>query len=42
MLSMVDDGIPVHDAIYSKEVLVDGVLEEAILDKTGFDLKIEG
>lgn len=42
MLSMVDDGIPVHDAIYSKKVVNYGVFEQAILDKTGFDVKIEG
>jgi DNA-binding transcriptional MerR regulator len=42
MLSMVDDGIPVHDAIYSKKVVDYGVFEQAILDKTGFDVKIEG
>ena len=42
MLSMVDDGIPVHDAIYSKKVVDYGVFEQVILDKTGFDVKIEG
>ena len=42
MLSMVSDGIPVHDAIYSKKVVDYGVFEQGILDKTGFEVKIEG
>lgn len=40
MLSVVDDGIPVHDAIYSKEVLPFSDFEESILQQTGFELKI--
>jgi DNA-binding transcriptional MerR regulator len=40
MLSIVDDGIPVHDAIYSKQELAFEVFEKAILDQTGFQLKI--
>jgi hypothetical protein len=30
MLSVVDDGIPVHDAIYSKQKLNSAVFQEAI------------
>jgi hypothetical protein len=37
MLSIVDDGIPMHDAIYSKQELP---FEEAIMAQTGFQLKI--
>lgn len=40
MLSLVDDGIPVHDAIYSKQQLPFSVFEQAILDQTGFELSI--
>lgn len=42
MLSMADDGIPVHDAIYSREVIDYKVFEETVLNTTGFDVKIEG
>lgn len=42
MLSVVDDGIPVHDAIYSKQTVDYEVFEEAVLEATGFDVKIEG
>lgn len=40
MLSVVDDGIPVHDAIYSKEELPFSDFEDAILQQTGFEMKI--
>jgi len=40
MLSVVDDGIPVHDAIYSKQVVDFQDFEDAILSKTGFEVKI--
>lgn len=42
MLSMVDDGIPVHDAIYSKKVLKSEHIQKVIMKQTGFDVKIEG
>jgi len=42
MLSVVNDGIPVHDAIYSREVIDYKVFEETVLNTTGFDVKIEG
>jgi len=40
MLSVVDDGIPVHDAIYSKHKLPPKVFEKAVYEKTGFEVKI--
>lgn len=40
MLSVVDDGIPVHDAIYSKHDIDCEVFEQAVLDQTGFEVKI--
>ncbi|MCC4275995.1 hypothetical protein [Marinomonas communis] len=40
MLSVVDDGIPVHDAIYSKHLVPFTDFEAAILDQTGFEVKI--
>lgn len=40
MLSVVDDGIPVHDAIYSKHELPCIAFEKAILEQTGFEVKI--
>jgi len=40
MLSVVNDGIPVHDAIYSKEMLPFDTFEKAILQKTGFEMRI--
>lgn len=40
MLSVVDDGIPVHDAVYSKHKLPFKVFEDAILKQTGFEVKI--
>jgi hypothetical protein len=40
MLSLVDDGIPVHDAIYSKHALPSRDFEKAIQDQTGFEVKI--
>lgn len=40
MLSVVDDGIPVHDAVYSKRQLPFGVFEQAVLERTGFQVKI--
>jgi hypothetical protein len=42
MLSVVDDGIPVHDAIYSKQVVDYKTFEKTVLDTTGFDVKIDG
>ena len=42
MLSEVDDGIPLHDAIYSKQDIAYTDFQDAILEKTGFDVKIEG
>jgi DNA-binding transcriptional MerR regulator len=42
MLSVVDDGIPVHDAIYSKQVVDYKVFEKTVLNVTGFDVKIGG
>ena len=32
--------IDVHDAVYSKEVIDMGVLEKAVLETTGFEVKI--
>ena len=40
MLSLVDDGIPVHDAIYSKHALPFRDFQKAIQDQTGFEVKI--
>lgn len=40
MLSVVNDGIPVHDAIYSKQQISLDVFEKSILDQTGFEVKI--
>lgn len=40
MLSVVSDGIPVHDAIYSKQQIPCSVFEQAVLDQTGFEVKI--
>ena len=40
MLSLVDDGIPVHDAIYSKRVIPFQHFEDAIFKQTGFEVKI--
>ena len=40
MLSVVDDGIALHDAIYSKHNLPCDVFEKAVLDQTGFEVKI--
>lgn len=40
MLSVVPDGIPVHDAIYSKQHVPFSLLEQAVLNQTGFDVKI--
>lgn len=40
MLSVVNDGIPVHDAIYSKEDIDCEVFEKAVFDQTGFEVKI--
>jgi hypothetical protein len=42
MLSVVDDGIPVHDAIYSKQEVKYKYLQDVVVEKTGFDLKITG
>lgn len=42
MLSVVDDGIPVHDAVYSKQVVDYKNFEKTILDTTGFEVKIDG
>lgn len=40
MLSLVDDGIPVHDAIYSKMDIPFQDFEDAIFKQTGFEVKI--
>jgi predicted RNA methylase len=40
MLSVVDDGIPVHDAVYSKHKLPFKDFEDAIYRQTGFEVKI--
>lgn len=40
MLSVVNDGIPVHDAIYSKQKLPFKDFEDAVLQQTGFEVKI--
>ena len=42
MLSVVDDGVPVHDAIYSKQDIAYTDFQDTILEKTGFEVKIEG
>jgi transcriptional regulator with XRE-family HTH domain len=42
MLSVVDDGIPVHDAIYSKLKLPFSDFEGAVFEHTRFDVKIGG
>jgi hypothetical protein len=42
MLSVVDDGIPVHDAIYSKQEVEYKYLQDVVLEKTGFEVKIDG
>nr|WP_297350124.1 hypothetical protein [uncultured Glaciecola sp.] len=40
MLSIVDDGIPVHDAIYSRQELAFEVFEKAIMAQTAFEVRI--
>jgi gas vesicle protein len=40
MLSIVDDGIPLHDAIYSKQELAFEVFEKAIMAQTAFEVRI--
>ena len=40
MLSVVSDGIPVHDAVYSKQKLPCKDFEDAVLAQTGFEVKI--
>lgn len=40
MLSVVDDGIPVHDAVYSKYRLPFNEFEGAVYKQTGFEVKI--
>ena len=40
MLSLVDDGVPVHDAVYSKRVIPFEDFEDAIFKQTGFEVKI--
>ncbi|BBP44299.1 hypothetical protein [Thiosulfativibrio zosterae] len=40
MLSLVDDGIPLHDAIYSRRIVSPDTFEKAIFDQTGFEVKI--
>lgn len=40
MLSVVPDGIPVHDAIYSRHQVPLEAFEKAILKQTGFEVKI--
>jgi DNA-binding transcriptional MerR regulator len=40
MLSVVNDGIPVHDAIYSQQQLPCEDFEKAVLEQTGFEVKI--
>ncbi|MDC0404223.1 hypothetical protein OAM26_04240 [Porticoccaceae bacterium] len=42
MLSVVDDGIPVHDAIYSKHQIPYEDFEAEILKQTGFQVRITG
>ena len=42
MLSVVNDGIPLHDAIYSKQDVPYSVFEQAIEVKTGFQVKVSG
>lgn len=40
MLSLVGDGIPVHDAIYSKHNIPCEDFERVIVDQTGFEVKV--
>jgi hypothetical protein len=40
MLSVVPDGIPVHDAIYSRHQVPLEAFEKAILEQTGFEVKV--
>lgn len=40
MLSVVTDGIPVHDAVYSKQVVPSSDMEKAVFVQTGFEVKI--
>lgn len=40
MLSVVPDGIPVHDAIYSRHQVALEDFEKAILERTGFEVKV--
>ena len=40
MLSLVSDGIPVHDAVYSKQKLPCTDFEDVVLKQTGFEVKI--
>jgi DNA-binding transcriptional MerR regulator len=40
MLSVVNDGIPVHDAIYSKHKVPFRLFEQAVLNETGFQVTI--
>ena len=40
MLTLLDDGIPLHDAVYSKKLVSFKAIEYVIHDLTGFDLKI--
>lgn len=40
MLSVVDDGIPLHDAIYSRHQIPFSVFEQAVVEQTGFEVKI--
>jgi DNA-binding XRE family transcriptional regulator len=40
MLSIVDDGIPLHDAIYSRQELAFEVFEKAIMAQTEFEVRI--
>lgn len=41
MLSILPDGIEVHDAVYSKKDVSCRILEQIIKEKTGFDIIIE-
>jgi len=40
MLSVISDGIPVHDAVYSEQQLPCKDFEDAVLAQTGFEVKI--
>lgn len=40
LLTLLDDGVPLHDAAYSKKKVLFADLEDVIRDSTGFDLKI--